>query len=169
MRAVARAHVITGTPITVHTDPKAHTGLIVQQVLTEEGMNLEDVVIGHCGDTTDVDYLMKLADKGSILGMDRFGINFTVTPEERVNTIVEMVKRGYVDHLALSHDCTCWSDFFPTVEAYNDALPDHHYLHIHQKVIPALLKGGVTQDQIDKMFIANPRRHFEAAARRAAA
>ena len=81
-------------------------------------MNLEDVIIGHCGDTTDIDYLMKVADKGSILGMDRFGVNFTMTMQERVDTIAEMVKRGYVDQLTLSHDCTCWSDFFPTVDEY---------------------------------------------------
>jgi phosphotriesterase-related protein len=163
MRAVARTHVMTGTPITVHTAPREETGLVVQRVLAEEGVNLENVIIGHCGDTTDVDYLMKLADRGSILGMDRFGINFTITLQERVKTIAEMVKRGYVDHLTVSHDCCCWSDYFPTVDAYNKAMPDHHYLHIHQQVIPALLEAGVTQDQIDKMFIDNPRRHFEAA------
>ena len=169
MRAVARAHLMTGVPITVHTAPQAQTGLIVQKVMTEEGVNLEDLVIGHCGDTNDIDYLMKLADEGSILGMDRFGINFTITPEQRISTIVEMVKRGYVDRLTLSHDCCCWSDFFPSVDAYNTAMPDHHYLHIHQRVLPALLEAGVTQKQIDKMFIENPRRHFEAAARRFAA
>jgi phosphotriesterase-related protein len=169
MRAVARAHLLTGAPITVHTAAKAETGLVVQRVLAEEGVNLEDVIIGHCGDTTDVDYLMKLADKGSILGMDRFGVNFTMTTTDRVKTIVEMVKRGYVDHLTLSHDCACWSDFFPTVEAYNAAMPEHNYLHISRQVIPALLEAGVTQTQIDRMFIDNPRRHFEAAAKRFAA
>ena len=169
MRAVARTHLLTGAPITVHTAPRAETGLVVQRVLAEEGVNLEDVIIGHCGDTDDIDYLMRLADQGSILGMDRFGINFTITFEERVRTIAQMVKRGYVDRLTLSHDCACWSDFFPSVEAYNTAMPDHHYLHIHQQVIPALLEAGVTREQIDRMFIDNPRRHFEAAARRFAA
>ncbi len=169
MRAVARTHVITGTPVTVHTAPQAETGLIVQRVLAEEGVNLEDVVVGHCGDSTDIDYLMKLADKGSILGMDRFGVNFTMTMQDRVNTIVAMVKRGYADQLALSHDCTCWSDFFPRIELYAKAMPQHNYLHISHDVIPALLEGGVTQAQIDRMFIDTPRRHFEAAARRFAA
>jgi phosphotriesterase-related protein len=169
MRAVARSHLITGTPITVHTAPLAETGLIVQRVLAEEGVNLEDVIIGHCGDTKDVDYLMKLADKGSILGMDRFGINFTITTADRVKTVVQLVKRGYVDHLTLSHDCVCWSDFFPTVEQYNAAMPEHNYLHISRQVIPELLEAGVTQAQVDRMFIDNPRRHFEAAAKRFAA
>jgi phosphotriesterase-related protein len=166
MRAVARAHKQTGVPITVHTAPKAETGLIVQKVMEEEGVNLEAVIIGHCGDTTDIDYLMKLADKGSLLGMDRFGIGFGTSTQDRIKTIVEMVKRGYEDHMSLSHDCCCWSDFFPTVEDYNKALPDHHYLHIHNDVLPALLEAGVTQRQIDKMFVDNPRRHFESALKR---
>jgi phosphotriesterase-related protein len=169
MRAVAKANILTGTPITVHTAPKAETGLIVQQVLGEEGVNLEDVVIGHCGDTSDLDYLMKLADKGSLLGMDRFGVDFDITTPERVKTIVAMIKRGYVDHLTLSHDCCAWSDFFPQVEDYRKAMPNHHYLHIHDEVVPALLEAGVSQTELDKMFVDNPRRHFESAARTFAA
>jgi phosphotriesterase-related protein len=78
-----------------------------------EGVNPEDVVIGHCGDTTDIDYLMKVAERGSILGMDRFGVDFVLSLEQRVKTIAELVRRGYVDQLTLSHDCCCWSDFFP--------------------------------------------------------
>jgi phosphotriesterase-related protein len=169
MRAVARANVLTGTPITVHTAPQAQTGLIVQQVLSEEGVNLEDVIIGHCGDTGDVDYLMRLADRGSLLGMDRFGIEFAITLEQRVATIVDLVKRGYVGSLALSHDCCAWSDYFPRVADYHAAMPRHHYLHIHDEVVPALLEAGVSQRELDTMFVANPRRHFESAARHFAA
>lgn len=164
MRAVARANVLTGCPITVHTAPQERTGLIVQQVLSEEGVNLEDVIIGHCGDTHDIDYLMQLADRGSLLGMDRFGVEFAITMEQRVATIAEMVRRGYVGSLALSHDCCAWSDFFPRVADYHAAMPRHHYLHIHDEVIPALLEAGLSQRDLDTMFVDNPRRHFENAA-----
>lgn len=160
MRAVARAHAQTGTPITVHTAPAQQTGLLVQQLLDEEGVDLERVVIGHCGDTQDVDYLMRLADRGSLLGMDRFGINFTITTEERVATIAELVRRGYVGSLALSHDCCAWSDFFPQVADYNAAMPDHNLLHIHETVTLALLEAGVSQRDLDSMFIDNPLRLF---------
>ncbi|MDG2002590.1 MAG: phosphotriesterase-related protein [Novosphingobium sp.] len=169
MRAIARTNRITGTPITVHTAPLQETGLIVQQVLTEEGVDLEDVVMGHCGDSTDIDYLMKIADGGSILGMDRFGVEFVISMEQRVATIAAMVKRGYADRLTLSHDCCAWSDFFPQVADYSAAMPRHNYLHIHQEVVPALLEAGVSQRDIDKMFVDNPRRYFEGVAKRFAA
>lgn len=161
MRAVAQAHVATGTPITVHTAPQEHTGLEVQRVLSEEGADLSRVVIGHCGDTGDIDYLMRLADKGSLLGMDRFGIDFTLSTQARVDTIAEMVRRGYGDRMALSHDCCVgWSDYFPRFEDYRRAMPNHHLHHIHDEVLPLLRDAGVSEAQIDAMFTDNPRRLF---------
>jgi phosphotriesterase-related protein len=56
MRAVGQAHVETGAPITVHTNPHTGSGLVAQKVLAEEGADLTKVVIGHCGDSTDLHY-----------------------------------------------------------------------------------------------------------------
>ncbi|SFF77334.1 phosphotriesterase-related protein [Novosphingobium sp. CF614] len=166
MRAVGNAHVRTGAPITVHTAARQEMGLVAQRVLKEEGVDLRDVIIGHCGDTTDIDYLMRLADEGSILAMDRFGMNTLLPLEKRVATIVELVGRGYVDRLTLSHDCFCWSDFFPSEEDRVRYFPEHSYCYIPQTAVPALLEAGITQDEVDTMQIVNPRRHFEDAARR---
>ena len=95
MRAVARAHGRTGTPITVHTHPGSHTALEVKRVLCdEEGVDPRRVVLGHSGDTTDVDHLTELAEAGFVLGMDRFGINLDTTFEARADTVVEMCRRG---------------------------------------------------------------------------
>lgn len=169
MRAVGQAHARTGAPITVHTASWEKTGLVAQRVLREEGVDLRDVIIGHCGDTTDIDYLAQLAGEGSILAMDRFGMDMMLPLDKRVATIVEMIGLGYVDQLALSHDCFCFSDFFPTEEDRARHFPEHDYCYVSNKVIPALLEAGVTQDQIDIMQIANPRRHFEDSAQRFAA
>lgn len=161
MRAVAQANRMTGVPITVHTAPQQHTGLEVQRVLAEEGADLARTVIGHCGDTSDIDYLMRLADRGSLLGMDRFGLDFAITTRERVDTIAELVRRGYGDRLALSHDCCIgWSDFFPRFEDYRQAMPNHHLRHIHDDVLPMLREAGVSEAQIEAMFVANPLRLF---------
>ena len=166
MRAVAKAHLMTGAPISVHTAPHQRTGLIAQRVFAEEGVDLRDVIVGHSGDSTDVDYLMELADQGSILGMDRFGIDFVTTTPQRVATIIELVERGYTDRMALSHDCACWTHYLPTDQLRRDIMPNHRYSHICNAVVPALLEGGVSQRDIDTMFIDNPRRHFEGAAER---
>jgi phosphotriesterase-related protein len=169
LRAVGQAHARTGVPISVHTSARHRTGLEAQRVLKEEGVDLRDVIIGHCGDSTDIDYLMRLADEGSILGMDRFGMNEMLPLADRVATIAELVRRGYGDRLTLSHDCWCWSDFFPTEAQRAARYPEHSYCYVPQVAVPALREVGLSERDIDAMQIDNPRRHFEDAARRFAA
>ena len=159
MRAVAKAHLQTGTPITVHTHPGSQQGLAVQRVFAEEGVDPRRVVLGHSGDTTDADHLQQLADAGFVLGMDRFGINLDTTFEARADTVVEMCRRGYVESMVLAHDASCYIDWL--APGVMDLLPQWHYLHIEQDVLPYLRDHGVTDEQIDTMLVGNPRRIFE--------
>jgi phosphotriesterase-related protein len=161
MRAVARAHLQTGTPITVHTHPGSHTGLEVQRVMCEqEGVDPQRIVLGHSGDTTDADHLAGLADAGFLLGMDRFGINLDTTFEARADVVVELCRRGYAGSMVLSQDAACYIDWIdPAVMPLLD--PTWNYTHIHEQVLPYLLEHGVTQEQIDTMLVANPRSYFE--------
>lgn len=161
MRAVARAHRQTGAPITVHTHPGSQTGLAVKKLLCEEeGVDPTRVVLGHSGDSTDADHLAELADHGFILGMDRFGIHAgAATFEGRCDIVVELCRRGYADRMVLSHDAACYIDWIdPNVIAVMD---QWHYLHIGNDVLPYLRDHGVTEEQIDTMLVANPRRYFE--------
>ncbi|MBD0323868.1 MAG: phosphotriesterase, partial [Aldersonia sp.] len=161
MRAVGQAHVETGAPITVHTNPHTQSGLVVQKVLGEEGVNLEKVVIGHSGDSTDVDYLCALADAGSLLGMDRFGLDVLCAFEDRVNTVAELVRRGYAEKMVLAHDAACYIDWFSEAGKVA-AVPNWHFTHISDDVLPALRDRGVADDDIETMMVHNPRRYFEA-------
>ncbi|GAB3580930.1 phosphotriesterase family protein [Calidifontibacter terrae] len=160
MRAVGQAQVETGVPITVHTNPHIKAGLITQKVLKEEGVDLSKVVIGHSGDSTDLDYLTELADAGSLLGMDRFGIDVLLPFEDRVTTVVEMCRRGYAEKMVLAHDASCSIDWFPA-GAKEQAVPNWNFRHISEDVLPALRERGVTQEQITTMLVDNPRRYFE--------
>ncbi|MGZ4587625.1 MAG: phosphotriesterase family protein [Mycobacteriaceae bacterium] len=161
MRAVGQAQVETGVPITVHTSPGTQSGLVAQKVLAEEGVDLSKVVIGHSGDTTDLDYLCALADAGSLLGMDRFGLDVLLPFEERVNTVAELARRGYAEKMVLAHDASCFIDWFDA-DAKEQAVPNWNYTHISDDVLPALLERGVTGEQITTMLVDNPRRYFEA-------
>jgi phosphotriesterase-related protein len=160
MRAVARAHRLTGAPITVHTHPASHTGLDVKKLLCdEEGVDPTRVVLGHSGDSSDLDHLSALADHGFILGMDRFGINVETTFESRADTLVEMCRRGYADRMVLAHDAACYIDWIdPNILAL---MTQWNYLHIHDDVLPYIRERGVTDAQIDTMLVDVPRRYFE--------
>jgi phosphotriesterase-related protein len=160
LRAVAQAHRKTGVPISTHTHARSERGLEQQRIFEEEGVDLARVIIGHSGDTTDIDYLEKLVAQGSYLGMDRFGIDTILTFEDRVKTVAEMCKRGHADKMVLSQDAACFNDWLPE-EAIPVVLPRWHFLHIHNDVIPALKEQGVSDEQIHTMLVDNPRRIFE--------
>ena len=161
-RAVAQAHVRTGAPITVHTNSFTQSGPIALDFFAKEGVDLTKVVVGHAGDTNDLDYLMRLADTGATLGMDRFGLDVYNPTSERVATIAALCQRGYADRMVLSHDAACFYDYF--AEAWDEAVrtmaPNWRYDHIHDEVLAALLDSGVTSDQIEQMLVSNPRRYF---------
>lgn len=159
LNAVAEAHNRTGAPITVHTSPGHRTGLVAQEVLRRNGVDLGNVVIGHSGDTTDTDYLRELIDNGSYIGMDRFGLDVLLSTDERVATIAELAGRGLADRMVLAHDASCHIDWFPQ-GVVEQAMPYWHYTHIHEVVLPALRQAGVTEDQITTMLVDNPRRYF---------
>ena len=160
LRAAAQAHRQTGVPISTHTHAGTKRGLEQQRIFTEEGVDLTRVVIGHSGDTTDIDYLEELIANGSYLGMDRFGIDTILSFEDRVNTVAKLCERGHAGRMVLSHDAACYNDWLPE-RALPAVLPNWHYLHIHNDVIPALKKRGVTVDQIRTMLVDNPRAIFE--------
>jgi phosphotriesterase-related protein len=160
LRAVAQAHRQTGVPISTHTYAPGRVGIDQQRVLEEEGVDLERVIIGHSGDTTDLEYLEQLASKGSYLGMDRFGIDVQLPFEDRVNTVVAMCERGHAGQLVLSHDACCYIDWLDQ-EVIKQATPNWHYLHISDDVIPALKERGVSDEQVNLMMVENPKRIFE--------
>ena len=117
------------------------------------------VVIGHSGDSTDLDYLEELIAQGSYLGMDRFGIDSILPFEQRVDTVAQMCERGHAEKMVLSHDASCYFDALPE-DVVPVVMPNWHYLLIHNDVIPALKQRGVTDEQLHTMLVDNPRRIF---------
>jgi phosphotriesterase-related protein len=160
VRSVCRIHKETDAPVCIHTHPETERGLDALRVLDEEGVDPKRVMLAHCGDSTDLDYLERIAASGVLMGMDRFGLDILLPFEDRVNTVVAMCERGHADKMILSQDANCFSDWFPPgMEA--QVTPNWHFLHVVQDVVPALLERGVTQEQVDLMLRGNPRAFFE--------
>ena len=160
LRAAARAHLRTGVPISTHTHAGMRRGLEQQDLFESEGVDLRRVIIGHSGDSEDLDYLTKLADRGSYLGMDRFGIDIILSTDKRVAVIAKLCEMGYAERMVLSHDASIYIDSF-TEDFIQQHIPNWNYFHIVDDVIPALLQAGVSQEQVDTMTRGNPRRIFE--------
>src|SRR5262249_36972730 len=117
LHAAGRAHLATGLPITLHIynyrpNRLAHLG---RDVLEGEGGNLDRVVVGHLDNLIDVEYAASVMDRGACAEFDTFGIEASLDATlseyprdtERIRALVELISRGYVDRLLVSHDvCT---------------------------------------------------------------
>ncbi len=160
LKASAQAHRRTGVPISTHTHAASEVGLKQQDVFESEGADLSRVVIGHSGDSEDIDYLRKICDRGSYIGMDRFGIDIFLPTDKRVATIKKLCDLGYAEKMVLSHDASCYFDWAEPALLKN-ILPNWHFNHIPDDVLPALRAAGVTDEQITTMTVDNPRRIFE--------
>jgi phosphotriesterase-related protein len=156
----AQLHRETGVPISTHTDVNNRSGLAQQDVFEEAGVDLSRVVIGHCGDSQDVEYLGAILERGSFIGMDRFGLDMILPTEQRVGVIAELCRNGYAGQMVLSHDACCHIDFFPDPRI-GAMLPNWNFRHVPCDVVPALRKNGVSEEQIRAMTVDNPRRIFE--------
>ena len=160
LRSVAQAHRATGVPISTHTHAHTRRGLEQQDIFEQEGVDPRRVIIGHSGDSTDLFYLKHLMDRGSYIGMDRFGIDVLLPFEQRVDTVAKLCDQGYAGQMVLSHDAACFNDWLPQ-EALPVVTPNWNYTHITRDVVPALKKRGVTDAQVQSMLVDNPRQIFE--------
>lgn len=161
--AVAETHRETGVPITVHTNSRYETGRIAVEHFEKHKVDLTKVVVGHAGDTNNLDYLKWIADKGATIGCDRFGLDGFNTTADRIATIAALCAQGYSDRIVLAHDVSCFIDYFPGKEwnaGSESFAPNWNLLHIPNDVVPGLREAGVTDAQIDDMLINNPRRYF---------
>ena len=159
LRAVCAAHHRTGAPIMVHTHPASRTGDVVADVVRAEGVDPRRVLLAHSGDSTDVEHLTGLADAGFLLGMDRFGVAPILPTPQRVDVVVELARRGYAERMVLAHDTACYIDWLDPARR-SETLPDWHFRHLHEDVLPALRDRGVSEVDITAMLVGNPRRFF---------
>jgi phosphotriesterase-related protein len=161
LRASARAQKATGVPISTHTWAAGRSGEAQQAIFAQEGVDLRRVIIGHSGDSEDLGYLRGLMERGSTIGMDRFGLDNFLSGEKRVEVLARLCAEGYASKMVLSHDANCWTDML-SEDAKRRTRPRWHYTHISDDILPALRKAGVSEDQIDQMLVGNPRAIFEA-------
>jgi phosphotriesterase-related protein len=157
MSAAAEAHVRTGVTITTHSRPASRTGPAQQEFLGARGVPPERIIIGHSGDSEDLDQLRALMDAGSTIGMDRFGMEHVLPDERRVATVLALLAEGYADRMVLSHDAACFSRVTPPSWRAVHA-PHWHYENLSRRVLPMLRAGGASAADLHRMLVDNPAR-----------
>jgi phosphotriesterase-related protein len=157
-KAGVRAAKDTGVSITTHCQGGT-VGLAQQDLFLSLGANPKRIIIGHQNNSIDLNYhLAQLQRPGFFLGFDRTSL---MDPKAEDN-IIELVKRGYANRLTISHDSVgTWLGRPFTWPAAWKAVADNWYpTYIHKKFIPKAKAAGVTDEQINTIFVDNPRRFF---------
>lgn len=151
-RAAARASLRTGMAITTHGIASA-VGLAQLKIFTEEGVDPSRVVIGHADSYLNLDYYLGVLDTGANVQFDflghRFGVEEALEPR-LVETIVELLERGFAPQLLLSQD-VCHNR---QLRAYGG----FGYVYLHQHFLPTLRTAAVAEGEIRAMTVENPAR-----------
>ncbi|MGL3149043.1 phosphotriesterase family protein [Microbacterium sp. A82] len=155
--AAAEAHQRTGVPITTHSHAASRGGITQQDELERLGVPLDRVVIGHSGDSTDLAYLRGLADRGSYLGFDRFGMTHLARDEDRVRMLLALLDAGYAARIVLSHDAAIFSRVTPPSWRATHT-PDWKMSYLCETVLPQLRAAGVDDATVHQLMTVNPRR-----------
>jgi phosphotriesterase-related protein len=158
LRASATAARETGVPITTHSDPHTRGGLAQLELFAAEGVDLTRVIIGHSGDTTDLDYLKAIMDTGATIASDRFGYDLkgAATTPERVAVIAELCQEGYADRIVVSHDAMLHTDWLDA--EYTALQPNWEPTFIPTTVVPALSDAGVSDADLHRILVDTPAR-----------
>jgi phosphotriesterase-related protein len=154
LKAAARAQKDTGVPITTHTE-LGTMGPEQADLLIAEGADPGRIVIGHIDGSADINYHTAVLDRGVFIAFDKLGMqNFPSDLSDTVRKacIIGLVGTGYTNKIMFSHDSIiCWLG-----RPFATPAPTH----VFKNIIPALKETGVTDDQINRIMTANPRRLF---------
>jgi len=123
-------------------------------IFEEEGVDPGRVVIGHADSYPILDHYLSLIARGASIEFDFLGMSFT--PTERhgegrvVELLLELLHRGHADRILLSQD-VCHNSQLRRYEG-------NGYTYLQTTFLPRLRAAGVSDAEIDRMTIDNPRR-----------
>lgn len=155
LKAAALASRHTGAVIASHTIG----GTVAKKqmdVLEAAGLDLQRFIWVHAQTEPDLSILKEAARRGAYVELDTVGAPFQ-PQSELLETAVELIEAGFIDHLLLSHDAGWYNP------ARANGLPDEGYRGYTALVkgfIPALLKRGLTEEQVRHLTVNNPAKAF---------
>ncbi len=156
LEAMSITQRVTGFPMFAHNEHAEKTPYAQLKIFEENGVNLEKVVIGHCSDSYDPDYLEDLLKNGCYLGFDRV---FPSAYREQAATVAELISRGWEDKLLVSHDYFAFVDIADNDwDTQKNAVSDRDFTTVHKLLLPELQRLGVAEAQTRKLVADNPAR-----------
>jgi phosphotriesterase-related protein len=165
LTAASIASKATGVPLISHTEG-CTCGHQQIDIATGQGLKSSSLIVGHSCGADDHPYQKSLAERGSYVGFDRFGIVTEVSDEIRIKNLKLLADAGHKDRILVSHDkVTCWAGALGTIDPSDlkNIMPNWEMTHLFENIFPELKRMGMTDQDLDGITIANPRRYFEGA------
>ncbi|KAL4648451.1 phosphotriesterase-related protein [Arapaima gigas] len=161
LQATAHAQTQLGCPVIIHPGRNAAAPEAVVRILQEAGGDIGKTVMSHLDRTIlDKGELLEFAKMGSYLEYDLFGTEMLNYPfnlkvdmpsdNQRVQTLAYLVAEGYEDKIIIAHDIHTKN----RLTKYGG----HGYSYILKNIVPKMLTRGITENQVNKILIDNPRK-----------
>jgi len=164
LKAAAVAQQKTGACLTVHPGRNRKAPFDVIDILGQSGADLSRVIICHIdARIRDHEGRTQMLKKGCTLEYDLWGWeghfptywtadDYMDLPNDtqRIHEIRRHIEEGYLNQIVMSHDICA--------KTRRVRYGGWGYAHILNYVVPMMRQRGITQEQIDHIIIANPRR-----------
>ena len=151
LKAAVKASQNTGAVIGSHTIG-GKVAKKEMEVLEEAGLDLRRFIWIHAQTEPDISILEEAARRGAYVELDSVGAPYQ-SQTELLETAIALIEAGFADHLLLSHDAGWFNPARP------DGLPAEGfrgYAALVRDFIPALLKRGISEEQIRLITVNNP-------------
>lgn len=149
--AAVRAHKETGTNVTTHTTLGTF-GHEQVAFFKEQGVPLQQVVIGHVDLSGSAEYVLRMLDQGVYVEFDTIGKENYLPDLTRVDMLKAIEARGFTDQVFLSMDITRKSNL--------EYMGGIGYAYLLDTFVPLLRENQISESFITKMLVQNPQKFF---------
>ena len=161
LRAAVRAQLATGAPVSIHPARDPASPLAAIEEVERAGGDPGRTVVGHIDRTlTRFDDIRALAERGCYVEFDLFGQESSYydldtridMPNDatRIDHLMSLIEAGAGQRLLVSQDICRKSH----LRRYGG----EGYGHLLTHVVPMMRRKGMSQAEIDQVFVANPAR-----------
>lgn len=159
--ASVAAQQATGAPLLIHPGRDQRAPMEIVNFIEREGGDLGRTVMSHVDIRIfEREILRELAATGIYIEYDTFGLESPFPPHapdtympsdyQRIEQLIGLIDDGYLERVVLAHDnCT---------KHRLREFGGHGFDHIPSTVTGWMKRQGMSQAQIDKLLIENPRR-----------
>jgi phosphotriesterase-related protein len=166
LHCTMEAHKATGLPVFAHSSEPEHIGMLQLEYFRGENADLKKIIIGHCGETDDLPYLLALLESGCRIGFDRFNkIEGREKTENRIKNLFRLKEKGLLGKVLVSEDhwivCDSLETDWDAVQRGGNADHERDFTYFHRIVMPLLRQGGFTEGDFNTILVNNPRDLFE--------